>query len=157
MARPSKPKAQRVSSYIARLLPANFGQQRSLILQFQHFFDSLPGDAVYQLVRVLNVTDQYLHVALPNSALSAYLRLHGEQILRQVKKSFGLTLQLKISTRPDLVTPSTVQSAKPELPEVSADSCKQIRSSAGAIEDEALSDALQSLSETLSKKGRQQK
>ncbi|MBT3724482.1 MAG: hypothetical protein HOG41_13965, partial [Gammaproteobacteria bacterium] len=84
MVRKRNKKPVPVSSLFKRLLPEGFAQKRAEIEQFQHFFEVQESDAVFQMVKVTNITDQYLNVTLPNAALSSYLRLPSEQIRQQI-------------------------------------------------------------------------
>jgi len=102
MKRSKNKKLVPVSQLFKRLLPEGFAQKRAEIEQFQHFFDLQESDAVFQMVKVTNVTSQYLNVTLPNAALSSYLRLHSEQIRQSIIENFGVDLILKISTRPEI-------------------------------------------------------
>ncbi len=141
-----------VSSLFKGLLPEGFAQKRAEIEQFQHFFEVQESDAVFQMVKVTNITDQYLNVTLPNAALSSYLRLHGEQIRQQILENFGVDLILKISTRPE-VSQQNKQYAKHKLTaDFSQSSCDQMTNAADYVDDEELKKALKSLSKTLSKK-----
>ncbi len=139
---------------IARLLknqlPEEFALKRGLLLQYQQFFLSQESDAIFKMVKVTNVTDQFLHVTVPNSALSAYLRLHSDQIRQLILQNFGVTLTLKISTQPESSTTAD-HKHNDWLPEISQASCDQIVNAADYVDDEGLSNALKSLSKTLSK------
>lgn len=150
MRKPFKPKP--ASALFKRWLPEDFKQKSVLINQLQQFFLEQSSDAVYQMVTVCNVTEDYLSVSVNSPPLAAYLRLHSEQIQHQIEDNFGLKLVLKISARPDNSVRETPASYMASASEVSEVACEQIRKSADSLEDEALKHALQSLSETLSKK-----
>ncbi len=144
-------KPVQVAKLFKSLLPEGYAQKRAEIQQFQHFFESQQSDAVFQMVQVTNVTDQQLSVSLPNAALSSYLRLHSEQIHQLIKENFAVDLILNISTRPDLLNQHEPEVKQDWLPEISKSSCDQITHAADFVEDEALKEALKSLSKTLSK------
>lgn len=136
------------------LLPEGYAQKRAQIQQFQHFFEMQESDAVFQMVKVTNVTDNYLNVTLPNAALSSYLRLHSEQIRQLILQNFGVELELKISTRPELFNQTEHQGKKALLADISQSSCDQMKTAADYVEDDNLKRALKSLSRTLSRKNK---
>ena len=137
-----------VRALFRRLLPENFLQKRALIQHYQQFFESQASDAVFQMVTVVNVTEQYLHVSLPNPTLASYFRLHGEQVKQLIRDQFGVELQIKISVRPEVESEAGLSSLS-TLPHFSASVCEQINNSADAVEDDELKQALKSLSRTL--------
>jgi len=152
MKRSKNKKPVPLSQLFKRILPEGFAQKRAEIEQFQHFFDLQESDAVFQMVKVTNVTGQYLNVTLPNAALSSYLRLHSDQIRQLILENFGVDLILKISTRPE-VSEREKQYPKHKLSaDFSQSSCDQMTTAAEYIEDEELKQAMKSLSKTLSKK-----
>lgn len=152
MVRKRAQKPVQVSRLFKGLLPENFPQKRAQIQQYQHFFESIESDAVFQMVRVNNVTHEFVSITLPNAALSSYLRLHSQQIKQLIQQYFGVDLDLKISTRPDTSQPEQEKHHKDWLPDISQSSCAQINTAAEHVEGEALKQALQSLSATLSGK-----
>ncbi len=143
-----KKSPQPIQALFRKLLPQEFRQKRAQIDHLQQFFAERKSDAVFQVVRVLNVTPQYLHVSLPNPALANYFRLHGQEIRQQIKQQFGQDLQLKISVQPPGNATDRSPSYAP-LPHYSADVTEQIGRSADALEDDELKAALKSLSKTL--------
>ena len=152
MARRRNSEPVRVSRLFSKLLPAGFSQKSAEIQQLQAFFASQESDPVFQMVTVVNVTDSYLTVALPNAALSSYLRLHSDGIRQQISEYFGLELALKISTRPESFSPNEAGKIKKEFSaDISLSSCEQMKNAADYVQDDALKNALKSLSNTLSK------
>ena len=151
MARKKNKKPVQVASLFKGLLPEGYLQKNAQIQQYQYFFESQESDAVFQMVKVTNVTDQYLNVTLPNATLSSYLRLHGEQIRQLVMENFGVDLILKISTRPEISNQLEDREIQDWLPDISRSSCDQITNAADYVEDDDLKNALKSLSKTLSK------
>lgn len=151
MARRKNKKPVRLAALFKGLLPENFQQQRALIQQYQYFFQAQESDVVFQMVTVVNVTDRYLHVSVPNPALANYLRLHSQQIQQQIQHDFGLGLELKISARPENMHNSEHQQKLPPARHFSKTVCDQIKHSADSLEDDALKAALKSLSKTILK------
>ncbi len=143
-----KKQLQPIQSLFRKLLPQEFRQKRGQIEHFQQFFAGQEQDAVFQLVRVLNVTAQYLHVSLPNPPLANYFRLHSQEIRQQIKQQFGQDLQLKISVQPQADEAGESREHKP-LPHYSSAVTEQIGRSADAVDDAELKAALKSLSRTL--------
>ncbi|MCP4075520.1 MAG: hypothetical protein GY744_04975 [Gammaproteobacteria bacterium] len=141
-----------VSQLFKRLLPEGFAQKRAEIEQFQHFFDLQESDAVFQMVKVTNVTAEYLNVTLPNAALSSYLRLHSDQIRQSILENFGVDLMLIISTRPEVSAQEKHYPKHKLTADFSQSSGDQMTNAAEYIEDEELKQAMKSLSKTLLKK-----
>ncbi len=151
MIRKKNKKPVQVARLFKGLLPEGYMQKRSQIQQYQHFFESQDSDPIFQMVRVTNVTDQYINVTLANSALSSYLRLHGDQIRQLILQNFGVELTLKISTQPESFKQPEQKHKEDWLPEISKACCEQITDAADYVEDDDLKNALKSLSRTLSK------
>lgn len=151
MGRNKNKKPVRLASIFKKLLPEGYAQKRAQIQQFQYFFEAHESDAVFQMVKVTNVTGEYLNVTLPNAALSSYLRLHSEQIRQEIVQNFGVDLILKISTRPESLSQNDPEIKKDWLPDISQSSCDQMINAADHVEDDELKNALKSLSKTLSK------
>ena len=138
-----------VSSLFRKLLPHNFQQKNATIQQYQQFFHSQTGDAVYQMVEVMNVTDSVLTLSVPSPALVNYLRLHSVEIRQQITEQFGIFLDLKIIAQPgSLETGSQKRALKPPR-HFSEDVCIKLRKSASSVDDEALRAALISLSKAI--------
>ena len=138
-----------VKSIFKGLLPKSYRQQWSVIQQYQHFFQAQESDAVFQLVKVANVTSDYLHVTMPNPALANYLRLHNEEIRSLLLESFGHALEIKISSRPEA---NNEVFDKPKLKPAQHFSdkvCSQVFDAADSVDDERLSAALKSLSKAI--------
>ena len=145
-------KLVQVGRFFKGLLPEGYAQQQAQIQQFQHFFEAQESDAVFQMVKVTNVTDNYLNITLPNAALSSYLRLHSEQIRQLIQHNFGMELVLKISTSPESFNQPEQLNKKTLLADISQFSCDQMKTAADYVEDDNLKRALKSLSVTLSHK-----
>ena len=149
MARKRINEPRSLGSLFKKLLPPDYAQKRAEIDQLQQFFSAQDSDAVFGMVTVLNITDQYLHVSLPNATLSAYLRLHSAQIRQMLLEHFNIDVELKISTRPQQQQKEIEM--KPLTADFSDASRQQMQGSAQYIEDDDLKAALNSLSETLAK------
>ncbi len=150
----NKKTLQPVQALYKRLLPQDFFAKRAQIRQFQQFFDERKTDAIFQMVKVLNVTGEYLHVSLPNPPLANYFRLHGEEIRQQIREQFNRDLQIKISVQPQGDEHAAAQSHKP-LAHYNQAVTEQISKSAEALDDDELKAALKSLSQTLQDKNRE--
>ncbi len=138
-----------MGSLFGKLLPKDFKQKSATINQYQHFFQSQTSDAVYQMVDVLNVTQDCLTVSVPSPALLNYLRLHSQQIRDLISEQFGHYPQLKIKVIPE--TPDPDGSGKDLKParHFSPAVCDQIIKSAGGLQDEELREAMISLANTI--------
>ena len=150
MARKYTNRPRTVASIFSKVLPPDYARKRAELDQLQQFFSSQESDAVFAMVRVVNLTHEYLHVTLPNATLSAYLRLHSMQIKQMLRENFNIDVELKISTRPE----ASEQKAQPKMKanrDFSEASREQMQQSAQYIEDDALKAALDSLSQTLAK------
>jgi len=147
-------KPQALGSLFSKVLPQNYVHKRAEIDQLQQFFSAQQSDAVFGMVQVNNITDQYLHVSLPNATLSAYLRLHSAQIKDMLREHFNLDVELKISTRPSTSAPATGHKKKFPV-NISQASCQQMQKGAESVEDDGLKAALKSLSNTLSQRSDQ--
>ena len=150
MSKAFKPKP--AAALFKRWLPKDFKEKSALINQLQQLFLAQSSDAVFQMVTVCNVTESYLSLSVPNPPLAAYLRLHSDQVRQLIEENFGLSLELKISARPDSTVREDGAGYTVAASEVSEVACEQIRKSADSLDDEDLRHALQSLSKTLSKK-----
>ena len=139
------------SSLCSSFLPPDYREKWGLIQQYQHFFEAQQSDAVFTMVKVLNVTDTQLIVSVPNPALSTYLRMHGEEIKALLLESFGKALELKISSRPETASDHLTKPALKPAQHFDDTVCSQINDAANSIEDEDLQAALKSLSETIRK------
>ncbi len=149
MARKRNNKLQPMATMFGDLLPPDYASKRAEIDQLQMFFNTQQSDAVFQMVTVLNVTDDYLHVSLPNATLSAYLRLHTEQIRQMLKDYFQLDVALKISTQPEAAHAETSRSQSDFGADISPATSEKMQKMAQDIDDETLRKAMQSLSKTL--------
>ncbi len=142
----------KLSSMFGKLLPEDYRHKRAMIDQYQHFFNEQTSDAVFQMVEVMNVTDQYLVLAVPSPALVNYLRLHSLQIKTQIAELFGQNLELKIHAQPGSAIQNASEEHKQGLRHFSEPVTSQIKKSAASVEDEALREAMIALSEAIKNK-----
>ena len=150
MARKRNNQPKSVASIFNKLLPPDYAKKRAELDQLQQFFTAQESDAVFAMVSVVNITEQYLHVSLPNATLSAYLRLHSAQISQTLRENFNIDVELKISTRPEAPEQQAVPKLKARA-DFTDESRLKMQRSAQYIEDDELKAALNSLSETLLK------
>jgi hypothetical protein len=141
-----------VSRLFGKILPDGFQAKTALINQYQHFFNSLDSDAVFQMVRVVSVEANILTVSLPSAGLVNYLRLHTQQISREIEHQFGQLMALKIISSP---TGAQNEMPRPRLkpaPHFSAEVSDKIKISAKGIEDDELKQSLLRLAEAIKQK-----
>jgi len=144
-------KPVKVSSLFGKLLPQDYRQKSALINQFQHFFDQQKSDAVFQMVKVMNVTEHQLVLAVPSPALVNYLRLHSQQIKAQIAELFGQHLELKIMAQPESLVGDSEPPEKKGLKHFSESVTRQIKKSSASVDDEELRQAMISLAEAIKK------
>jgi hypothetical protein len=149
--KPSNSKPLPVKNFFARVLPENYRAHASLIHQFQHFFQQMKDDAVYQQVTVNNVSDNLLHVSLPNSTLANYFRLHELELKQSIENAFSIRPSIKVSVKPEQ---QDKELRREPLKPVSEKVADQIGKSSEAVEDEHLKAAIKSLSATLARRQR---
>ena len=147
----SKHKPVPVSRLFKGLLPDDYRHKQALIGQIQHFFELQSSDAVFQMVQVLNVTDQQLTLAVPSPPLVNYLRLHAEEIKQQLQQQFGLALELKILSQPEAIAAEVEHSELDKPQHFSEAVCSRIEKSATTVDDKALREAMISLARTIKK------
>ena len=107
------------------------------------------SDAVFQLVRVLNVDNACLTLSVPSPALINYLRLHSEQISRQIEHQFGRSMALKIVAAPAGAQQTLPRSQLKPAPHFSQEVCDQVTKSANNLEDDELRQSLLSLAKAI--------
>lgn len=140
-----------VKNFFARVLPEDYRTHASLIHQFQHFFQQMKDDAVYQQVTVNNVSDHLLHVSLPNSTLANYFRLHELELQQSIESAFSIRPSIKVSVQPKQQDKKLPRESPAPVSEKVVD---QISKSSEAVEDEHLKAAIKSLSATLARRQR---
>lgn len=141
-----------MSSLFRKLLPDNFRQKNVTIQQYQQFFHSQSSDAVFQMVQVMNVSDDRITLAVPSSALANYLRLHSVEIRQQIAEQFNQSLELKIIAQPESMSPEEKSSKLKPVKHFSQTVCDQVKKSASSVDDDALKAALVSLSKSIREK-----
>lgn len=140
-----------VKNFFARVLPEDYRAHASLIQQFQHFFQQMRDDAVYQQVTVNNVSDNLLHVSLPNSTLANYFRLHERELQQSIESAFSIRPSIKVTVQPEQRNKELLREPLAPVSEKIAD---QINKSSETMEDEHLKAAIKSLSATLANRQR---
>lgn len=138
-----------LSSLFSKLLPSDFRQKTATINQYQQFFNSQTSDAVYQMVQVMNVSEDSITLAVPSSALVNYLRLHSLEIRQQISDQFGRVLDLKIVAQPQSMTADGQKNALKPARHFSPSVCDQLKKSAASLDDDELRAALISLSQAI--------
>ncbi len=138
----------RLAGLCIKWLPKDFRRHSAVIAQYQQFFDSHQGEAVYRQVRVLNASDKQLLLALPSPALVNYLRLHGAQLQQEIQQLFGASPSLKLVVRPFGGIERTATKLQPPA-HVSRSVSARVRKSADGIEDESLRQALIALAQSI--------
>jgi hypothetical protein len=142
----------RVSTMFSKILPSNYGSKSALISQYQHFFNSLESDAVFQMVKVVNVEDNCLTLSLPSAALVNYLRLHSDEISRQIQYQFGHAMALQISASPSGAQADMPHSKLKPAPHFSSEVSEKIKSSARDVDDDELMQSLMDLADAIRQK-----
>ncbi len=142
-----------VSKLFGKILPDDFQSRTALINQYQQFFNSMNSDAVFQMVKVVGVESNTLTLSLPSAGLVNYLRLHTQQISREIEHQFGQVMTLKVISSP---TGAQNELPRPRLKPAahfSAEVSDKIKVSAKNIDDEELQQSLLRLAEAIRHKG----
>lgn len=138
-----------VAKLFRKLLPEDFQRKSATIQQYQQFFKSQTGDAVYQMVEVINVTEVTITLAVPSPALVNYLRLHSVEIRQQIAEQFGCDIDIKVIAQPQSLSAEDQKKSLKPARHFSRDVCERLKKSAASVEDDALRAALISLSTTI--------
>ncbi len=141
-----------VSRLFGKILPDGFQAKTALINQYQHFFNSLDSDAVFQMVKVVSVEADMLTVSLPSAGLVNYLRMHAQQISKEIEHQFGQVMALKIVTSPMGAQNEMPRSRLKPAAHFSAEVSDKIKISAKNIEDDELKQSLLRLAEAIRQK-----
>ena len=142
----------RLSSLFNKALPENFRSRGAEIQHYQAFFESRSGDAVFQMVRVMNVTEDTLSLSVPSPALVNYLRLHTQEIRQQITEQFGKQLELKIVASPDSGSEESSSIKLKPARHFDQQVCDRLQRSAAGVDDDNLRQALIALSKSIRKK-----
>lgn len=131
---------QPLKKLFGKVLPHNYAEKYALIHQYQQFFHEQQNDAVFQLVKVMNVTSNSITVSVPSPALVTYLRLHSQQLDESIQQQFGQHMELIIKAVPESDKPKTVklEPARHCSEQVS----EQVRKSSSSLEHEELKQAM---------------
>ena len=138
-----------VAQLCGAILPENFRSRSALISQFQHFFNGLESDAVFQMVKVLNVENNVLTLALPSPALLNYLRLHSQELRVKIEEQFGQVMQLKFTIMPSGSYTFKDQDRLPPATHFSAEVSNKIKRSAQDVDDDELMQSLMDLADAI--------
>jgi hypothetical protein len=141
-----------VAKLFGKILPDGFQSRTALINQYQQFFNSMDSDAVFQMVKVVSVDANTLTVSLPSAGLVNYLRLHSEQIRREIEHQFGQMMALKIISSPTGAQDQMPRSRLKPAAHFSAEVSDKIKLSAKNIDDEELQQSLLRLAEAIRQK-----
>lgn len=141
-----------VSKLFGKILPEGYQSRTALISQYQHFFDSLDTDAVFQLVKVVSVEANIVTVSLPSAGLVNYLRLHSQQICREIEHQFGQVMALKIISSPEGAQNEQPHPRLKPAPHFSAEVSDKIKTSARNVDDDELRQSLIRLADAIKKK-----
>ncbi len=141
-----------VAQLFGKILPQNYRSRAALINQYQHFFNALESDAVFQMVKVINVEENVLTLSLPSAALMNYLRLHSQQISSQIEEQFGQLMQLKLTTSPAGAQNEQAHVRLKPAAHFSEQVSEQIKRSAKDVDDEELMQSLVNLADAISRK-----
>lgn len=142
----------KLSNLFGKILPDNYRAKSAQIEQFQQFFNSLEGDAVFQMVTVVNVEADCLTLAVPSAVLVNYLRLHSQDIKLQLTHQFGRTLEIKIITMPAGAQAQAPHQRLKPAAHFSAQVCDQIKQSAKNVDDAELMQSLLNLADAIRQK-----
>lgn len=148
----SKSSPLQISRLCAKILPEGYQSKTALINQYQHFFNSLDSDAVFQMVKVVSVEANMLTVSLPSAGLVNYLRLHNQQICKEIEHQFGQVMGLKIISSPSGAYNVAARTRLKPAAHFSAEVSDKIKISARGIEDDELKQSLLRLAEAIKQK-----
>ncbi len=138
-----------LSSWCQSILPANYQQIKNQTEKFQRFLrDQLP-EPIAGRIHVMNVTQTEIVVAVDDSQVTNYLRLHHREMQQQLLETFQCNHKLHFKTLPGEVLAHSGRGDFRKPSRVSTENIDGIKRGAQWIEDDPLKQALQSLSESL--------
>jgi hypothetical protein len=141
-----------VSKLLGKILPDGFQSKTALINQYQQFFNSLDSDAIFQMVKVVSVEADMLTLSLPSAGLVNYLRLHTQQISRDIEHQFGQVMALKIISSPMGAQTEIPHKGLKPAAHFSAEVSDKIKKSAKNIDDDELRQSLLRLADAIRQK-----
>jgi hypothetical protein len=141
-----------VSKLFGKILPEGYQSKTALISQYQHFFNSLDTDAVFQMVKVMSIDANMLTVSLPSAALVNYLRLHSQQICREIEHQFGQVMALRIISSPAGAQNEMPRPRLKPAAHFSEEVSDKIKTSAINLDDDELKQSLLRLADAIKKK-----
>ena len=144
--------AKNLKHWCNSVLPANFKQVSVETSKIQQFLIENVPEPANQHLRVMNLTEDEIIVAVSNPQIANFLRLHSPEIEQQIRESLHLNRKLKFRSMPDSIfevgSNARINKTAPVMPET----VDAIDRSANWIEDEGLKQAVQSLANTLKQK-----
>ena len=141
--------AKNLKQWCNSVLPANFDRVRNDISKIQQFLiENVPEPANRQL-RVMNITQDEIVVAVANPQIANYLRLHASEIEQQILETLSLNRKIKFRSMPDSIFEVETHASRNKTTPVLPETVDAIGRSANWIEDEKLKKTLQSLVQTL--------
>jgi len=144
--------AKSLKQWCQSVLPANFRQVSAETSKIQQFLvENLP-EPVNRQIRVMNLTQDEILVAVTDPQVANYLRLYASEIEQQIRETLKLSRKLKFRSMPDSVFRIETEARVNKTTPVSPETVDTIGRSAGFIEDEKLKQAMQSLVHTLRQK-----
>ncbi len=141
-----------IKRFCQSVLPEDFQQVTAATRTCQSALDTWLPERLHGMVQVTTVDAAGISIAASTPVVANYLRLHLEALRESLIKAAGKPMPVQIKTRPASVS-EVVLAEKPAPPApVKQATIAQLSSSASAIEDEALRQAMHSLAKTLTNK-----
>lgn len=141
-----------VNKWCQAALPANFDRVSNDTYAIQQFLNQQLPEPMNQQVKVVNLTDESIVIAVTDPQIGNYLRLYITEIQQQIQETFNLNQSIKIKTMPSsaLQSNNTLVAAKRPVM-VAAETVQTLQRGADWIEDEGLKQALKSLASSMNK------
>ena len=140
---------KRLFSWCQSILPANYHQIKDSTAKIQRFFEEHLPESISQRIQVINTTEAEIVVAVDDSAITNYLRLHKRELQQQLSETLNNRKILKFQTMPEgILDPVIRGNFRPPI-HASGETVESIKRSAQWVEDDALKKALLSLAERL--------
>ncbi len=144
--------AKSLKQWCDSVLPADFKQVSAETSKIQQFLiENLP-EPVNRQLRVMNLTQDEILVAVADPQVANYLRLYVAEIEQQIRETLKLSRKLKFRSMPDSVFAVETRGRVNKITPVSPETVDAIGRGAHFIEDENLNQAMQSLAHTLKQK-----
>ena len=144
--------AKSLKHWCHSVLPANFNQVSNDTSKIQQFLiDNIP-ETINQGLRVMNITQDEILVAVASPQIANYLSLHALEIEQQVREGLNLDRKLKFRSMPESIFEVETHTSTNKTRPVAPETVDAISRSANWIEDDRLKQALKSLAQTLRQK-----